>query len=83
MDVKKIVGKLKRSRSKLLQDQTLSEEDRKLLMCLNLEEDVEKNIMTLKELVSRKNLNMPSLTDEQHYKLRLIEKSGTGSHKIH
>lgn len=83
MDVKKIVGKLKRSRDKLLSDETLSEEDRKLLMCLNLDDDVEKNIITLRQLLSGKNQDLSSLTDEQHGKLRLMERSGTGSRSIH
>lgn len=83
MNIKKIVTKLKRARNSLLEDPTLSDEDRELLMSINLDDDIENDIAKVKSVTVKNALNQFCLTDEQHYKLGLMEKSGTGSTKIH
>ena len=83
MNVKKIVAKLRQARNKLMEDPTLSDEDRELLMSINLEDDVENDIAKVKNVAVKSALHQFCLTDEQNHKLSLIEKSGTGSTKIH
>ena len=66
-----------------MEDPTLSDEDRELLMSIDLDDDIENDIAKVKNVTVKNALNKFYLTDEQNYKLGLIEKSGTGSTKIH
>jgi len=80
MDIKKLTKKLSKARDDIVNNHEISEENEKLLESL-LFEPVEVEQNALKQRMAKNDNKI--LTDEQHYRLRLIEKTGTGSTAIH
>jgi phage gpG-like protein len=80
MDIKKLTKKLSKARDDIVKNQEISPEMKQVLESVVMKElDNEKKPTPFES----KTVTGRILTDEQHYRLRLIEKTGTGSTAIH
>jgi hypothetical protein len=77
MNIKKIAKKLSSIRDNTLDNDYICEEDKEHP---HLEEEARNNIVTLTPIAGNDNTE---LTTDQKFRLRLMEKTGTGSSSIH
>ncbi len=90
MNLKKVTQTLSKVRDSITTNGKISEEDEKILKSLIgdtitiAQNDLKKlpNKIKNRKMVAPENDNTP-LTSEQKFRLRLMEKSGTGSISIH
>lgn len=90
MKLKKVTEKLSKVRENLCDKGSISKEDEEILRSLlgdtlNLAHE---DLLKLPHSVRSRNMPMPEndnslLTSEQKFRLRLIEKTGTGSMSVH
>jgi len=79
VNFKKLTNKLSKARDEIIQKEEISPEIEKILESMM---DAH-GLTTKKTTFEPKTISGRLLTDEQHYRLRLIEKTGTGSTSIH
>ncbi|MEM6811204.1 MAG: hypothetical protein AAF549_01930 [Pseudomonadota bacterium] len=83
MNLKKIAQKLSEIKDVVGENGTLNEQDRAELKAFISEEATSLNdnkVVFMKPVAHNDN---DPLTADQHFRLRLMEKTGTGSHSIH
>ena len=90
MNLKKITKKLAQVRDNTREKGTISPEDEKILRSLigDTISIAQSDLQKLPKRVQNRHMPVPEndntpLTAEQKFRLRLMEKTGTGSHSVH